>query len=86
MPGIAPGTATDIWARDQQQAYTLLFVFLNRAPEWIFLVVIRERLLGWWSEMKGIIGRTKFTKLGLTINDTIGNFSGGGLGNDSSNR
>ena len=46
MPGIAPGTATDIWARDQQQVYTLLFVFLNRAPKWIFLRVIKQKLPG----------------------------------------
>ena len=44
MPDIAPGTATDIWARDQQQANTLLFVFLNRAPEWIFLRVDLDKL------------------------------------------
>jgi hypothetical protein len=33
-------------------------------------------------EMKGIVGRTKFTKLGLMISNTIGKFSEGGLGYD----
>jgi len=32
--------------------------------------------------MKGIVGRTKFTRLGLTITYGIGKFSGDGLGND----
>ncbi len=57
-------------------------LFSDTAPEWIFLVVIRERLLGWWREMTGVVGTTKFTRLGLTIKNTIGRFSGGGLGND----
>ena len=67
---------------DLMRVYTLLFIFPDLAPEWIFLRVIKERLPGWCREMKGILGMTRFTKLGLTINNTIGKFSGGGLGND----
>lgn len=43
---------------------------------------IKQKLPGWWSEMKGIVGGTRFTKLGLTISNTIGRFSGGSLGYD----
>ncbi len=32
--------------------------------------------------MKGIVGRTKFTRLGLMITNSIGEFSEGGLGYD----
>ena len=41
-----------------------------------YLGVIRERLPGWWREIKGIVGGTKFTRLALTINNTIRRFSG----------
>jgi hypothetical protein len=51
-------------------------------PEWIYFRVTEQLLPGWWREMKGIVGRTRFTRLGLTINNTIGKFSGDGLGND----
>jgi len=30
----------------------------------------------WWREMKGVVGGTKFTRLGLTIKNTIGKFLG----------
>jgi len=46
------------------------------------LRVIKERLPSGGREMKGIVGMTRFTRLGLTITNTIGKFSGGGLGND----
>jgi len=59
-----------------------LSIFPYVAPEWIFLGVIKQKLSGWWRGMKGIIGMTRFTKLGLTITNTIGKFSGDGLGND----
>jgi hypothetical protein len=42
-------------------------------------MVIRERLPGWWREMKGIVGGTRFTRLGLKITSSIGKFSEGGL-------
>jgi len=38
MPGIATGTATDIWARGQQQAYALLFVSLIERQNGYFMV------------------------------------------------
>jgi len=67
---------------DLTYAYIPLFVFPDRAPKWLFLVVIREKLPGWWREIKGIVGRTKFTRLGLTIRNTIGKFWEGSLGYD----
>jgi len=35
-----------------------------------------------WTIMGRITGMTRFTKLGLTITNSIGKFSGDGLGND----
>jgi len=32
--------------------------------------------------MKGIVGMTRFTRLGLTIRNTIGKFSGGDMAYD----
>jgi len=46
------------------------------------LRVIKERLPSGGREMKGIVGMTRFTRLGLTIKNTNGRFSGDGLGND----
>ena len=60
----------------------LLFVFPDRAPEWIFLRVTKQLLPGWWRGMKGIVGGTRFTKLALTIKNTIGKFWEGSLGYD----
>jgi len=39
-------------------------------------------LPGWWRGMKGIVGGTRFTKLALTIKNTIGKFWEGSLGYD----
>jgi hypothetical protein len=50
-------------------------------PSLNFLGVI-EKIARWWKGMKGFIGMTRFTRLGLTIRNTIGKFSGGGLGYD----
>jgi hypothetical protein len=55
MPDIVPGTAIDIWARDQQQVYTLLLVFPHLVPESIFLRVTEQRLPGSWREMKELL-------------------------------
>ena len=43
---LVPGTATDIWARDHHQVYTLLLVFPDLVPKWIFLKVIKQKLPG----------------------------------------
>ena len=81
MPGIGAGQCqTPSRIDDLIHGYTPLFIFPDLAPEWIFLVVTKERLPGSWREMKGVVGRTRFTRFGLTIRNTNGRFSGGGLG------
>jgi len=60
--------------------YPTDFVYLlDRAPE--------SKFEGLWTDCPGgggkrVIGRTRFNKLGLTINNTIGRFLEGGLAND----
>ncbi len=61
---------------DPMHAYILLFIFSFTVRKWLFLVVTEQMLPGWWREMKGIVGGTKFTKLALTINNIIGKFFG----------
>jgi hypothetical protein len=72
MPGSAGQCQTPSRIDDLIHAYILLFIFYDRAPEWIFLKVTEQRLPGWWREMKEIVGGTRFTRLGLTINNSIG--------------
>ncbi len=82
MPGIVPGTPKCATIDDLLLPHQIFLNLLDLAPEPIFLRVTKQLLPGWWMAMKGIIGMTKFTRFGLTINNTIGKFSGGGLGND----
>ena len=82
-PGIVPGTARYLENRRSIITPPRDFLYLlDLSPKWIFFRVTEQLLPGWWREMKGIVGGTKFTKLALTINNTIGKFSGDGLGYD----
>ena len=82
VPGIVPGTVRYLENRQSIITPPDFVYLLDRAPESIFLRVTEQLLPGGGGEIKGIIGRTKFTKLGLTIRNTIGKFSGGDLAYD----
>ena len=83
-PGIVPGTVRYLENRRSIITPPDFVYLLDRAPESIFFRITKQMLPGWWREIKGIVGMTKFTKLGLTIRNTIGKFWEGSLGNDSS--
>ena len=84
MPSIGAGQChRHLGTRSTTGLYSVLLIFPDLAPKWIFLTVTEQRLAGWWGRMKGIVGRTKFTKLALTINYTIRKSSREALANDS---
>ena len=64
---------------DLIHAYILLFIFLIYRQNLNFRV-IKGELPGIGREK--FIGRTRLTKLGSMITETIGKFSGGGMGYD----